>query len=628
MCGICGLVDFNGGPIDPMVLERFRESIRHRGPDERGLAIRGNVGLGFRRLSIIDLSPNGHQPMSTDDRSCCLVFNGEIYNYQELRRVLRNRGHEFKSATDTEVILHAYEEFGIEGCLQCLQGMFAFALYDSGLQKLWLVRDRLGIKPLYYRRRNDSFQFCSELKGFTCIDRHITLNEEALPLLFTLGAVPPPLTIFKGIISLPPATYLEIDCRTGDITAHPYWSIPGDTESLPLPEWRGRIRDTFNKVIKRHLVSDVPLGAFLSGGIDSNLIVGLMSQLTGEPIQTFSIGFDLPRPIRSRYDELETKQEISRKWRINPHDYVLTEGEIADDLPAFIRALEQPSYDGINTYFVSKFTSQYVRVALSGLGGDELFGGYNVFYFLHAILQTERYPGLLQLLRWYARLRSPVWHKLMTKEWQKKTHSVAELYHRQGDIFHSTEFQQLFNFASSTAIIDLSASHENGVFDGGCRDDLNELSHHYVQGFLLNVLLRDTDVLSMAHSLEVRVPFLDHELVELVFRIPGSIKVKPFARKHLLTETFHDIFPRKHRHRRKLGFVFPLAVWGHEPRFGSLLREATDSSVVRKRGVLNPTFVNRLVEDYSADSSYDFKRFNRLWLCAVFELWCREYLDA
>ena len=564
MCGICGT--FSHKYDGREMVAKMCAAMIHRGPDDSGIYFQAPACLGMTRLSIIDLSAAGHQPMSNEDGTIWLVFNGEIYNFQELRVQLVSRGHAFRSQTDTEVLIHLYEELGRD-CIHRLRGMFAFALWDSKRQELWLARDRLGIKPLYCAEVGGMFLFASELKALLATGYIATeLNPEAVDHYLSFGAVPSPLTIMRSIRCLPPAHVLAISEK--GVREERYWQLDfTPLGGYPNEFYIQRTRELLEESTRLHQVSDVPLGAFLSGGIDSSAVVALMSRITDRPVRTFSIGFD---EGPAHLNELSHAQQVAQALGTHHTETIVRGQDVLDALSHIFRHMDQPTVDGINSYFVSRAARQGVTVALSGLGGDELFGGYPGF---------TRVPRLMPYVRVWDYLPSSARHLL--ERWSGRLSALAGgetplrrlrgLVQLEGPAaayagtrvyFWPAEKEQLYTpeFRARPDGSVNSIEWLNRYLDSAEEHPVQQVTRLELHSYMSEMLLRDTDCMSMAHSLEVRVPVVDHKLVEFAVRIPPEIKLANGA-KSLLVEAVRDLLPPETLNRPKHGFEFPMGCW-------------------------------------------------------------------
>ena len=553
MCGICGTLGFNS----PELVDRMNRQMLHRGPDDIGVWHEGEVSLGHTRLSIIDSSCRGHQPMSNENGEIWATFNGEIYNFQALRLDLESKGHAFKSNTDAEVIVHLYEEYE-ERCLDYLRGMFSFAIWDKNRRKLFIARDRFGIKPLFYFFNDDKFIFASELKAILAtgrIKKDINLN--AAIGYFSYGSVQAPDTMIKDIFQLLPGHYIVFEGSR--LRIEKYWALDflnGSKSEESEAQYISEIRAILEEAVKMRMISDVPIGAFLSGGIDSSVIAALMQKHSPRPVKTFSVIFE-----EEAYDEREFSNRVAKIFGTQHTQILLKEDDILREIPAIFEAMDQPSIDGFNTFIISKAVKEAgLTVALSGLGADELFAGYASFKTLpklaYAVKFTKCIPegiknDLFYFLRQLARTRRSL--KLFFS--LLKCKNLNELYLLQRMVFLPNEVNEILDIPKRKV--------EQEIFCNGhmITDAVNALSFLELTKYLQNTLLQDTDRMSMANSLEVRVPFLDHLLVEKMFEIPGKIKVGSRLPKRLLVKSMQDILPKEIYDRPKMGFVFPFEKW-------------------------------------------------------------------
>jgi asparagine synthase (glutamine-hydrolysing) len=595
-------------------------AIRHRGPDDEGIHLESGVGLGMRRLSIIDLA-TGRQPIHNEDGTVWVVFNGEIYNYVALRKELARRGHRFYTASDTETIVHAYEEWG-ESAFRRLRGMFGIALWDRREGALLLARDRVGIKPLHYALVGDRLYFGSEIKSILAADNVApALDVEALDHYLSFLYTPGDASIFAGIAKLPPGHLLR--WQRGAVAVRQYWAVPVDERS-PSSEGEAAeaLREVLRDAVRSHLMSEVPLGAFLSGGVDSSLVVALMAGASDRPVRTFSIGFDDPQ-----YDELEHARTVARCFGTDHHEFVVKPDALAivDDL---IAHFDEPFGDSsaIPTWYVSELARRHVTVVLSGDGGDELFGGY------------ERYlphPRVSAFDRWAPpgsrAVASLIWphipHGLTGKNFLRRVaRDERGRYLDQMGFFQQDEKHALLS-GDVQKHLGPSAVEERFLnrFErlSGLPWNAQMMAIDF-ETYLPEDILVKVDRMSMAHSIESRVPLLDNEVVEFAARIPAAFKIKDGRKKHLLKQTAASILPAKILNRRKQGFGVPIGVWfrgGLRDLFSDLLL----SPRAAQRGYFEPAFIQRLVREHVARRR---EHTLRLWALAVFELWHRAYLDA
>lgn len=624
MCGIAGFVDQGDFSAEERtaILTRMCQVIFHRGPDDQGIQVNGPVGLGMRRLSIIDLA-GGHQPMSGEDGTVTIVFNGEIYNFHELHEQLKARGHQFKTNSDTESIVHCYEEFS-DACVKHLRGMFVFAIWDAKSKTLLLARDRAGKKPLYYTRTaRGSFIFGSELKSILehpDVEREIDL--EALDAYVTLGYVPDPLSIFRGIHKLPPGHTLTYS--QDKITLKQYWDFtyepaPVRTEEAYVEELRVLLEDA----VRARLISDVPLGAFLSGGIDSSTVVALMAKLMGQPVKTFSIGFR-----EDSYNELKYARMTAEKYGTDHHEFFVTPEicEIADEL---VWHFDEPFADpsAIPTYMVSKLAREHVTVALSGDGGDELFGGYErylvernrrMFAQLPKAFRENVMHPLSMRLPHGARGRNLL-HNLALDPVHRYLDSVSVFTSMNRSLLYSADFKRdLENEHSATASF---LDHASKVKTGA---DLDLLLYTDSKTYLPGDILTKVDRMSMAASLETRAPLLDQKLIDFVTRIPAALKIVGNETKYILKKAVKGLVPEEIMTRPKQGFGLPLAKWINQELRGRI-RDTLTEPITRQRGYFEPSYIKVLLDEHERgrrDHSYS------LWALLMLELWHRQFLDA
>jgi asparagine synthase (glutamine-hydrolysing) len=612
-----------GSDASAAALDRLRRmcgAIRHRGPDDEGMLVDDGAAIGMRRLSIIDLA-TGHQPIRNEDGSVWVVFNGEIYNYAALRRDLESRGHRFYTRTDTETIVHAYEEWG-EQAFGRLRGMFGIALWDKREGALLLARDRVGIKPLHYAVAGGTLYFGSEIKAILASGAlRPSLDVQALEHYLSYLYTPQDGSIFEGVRKLPPGHLLR--WQHGAASVRRYWQLPA-VEEAPRSEdeaFEGLLT-VLRDAVRSHLMSDVPLGAFLSGGIDSSLVVGLMAEASPRPVQTFSIGFDEPQ-----YDELEHARVVARHFNTEHHEFVVRPDALSIVDP-LIRHFDEPFGDSsaIPTWYVSELARRHVTVVLSGDGGDELFGGYDR-YLPHArVAAFDRWcPPAVRPLA------SVVWpllpHGATGKNFLRRAARDArgryldEIGFFQRDEKASLLLPDLRRRLAPTDAEDRMA--ERFARLSALPWDA-QMMHLDFETYLPEDILTKVDRTSMAHSIESRVPLLDNEVVEYAARLPSSLKIRDGRRKHILKRAAATVLPPGILQRRKQGFGVPLKVWfrgGLRDLFGDVLL----SPRAQQRGYFDGRFVDRLVREH-LDGRRDHTL--RLWALVVFELWHRQYLDA
>jgi len=601
----------------------MRDRLVHRGPDSSGVFVSpsGFGGLAFRRLRIIDLTPNANQPMPNEDGSVHVAFNGEIYNFRELRRGLAARGHRFHSASDTEAIVHLYEENGPD-CIADLEGMFAIAIWDERAQRLTLARDRAGKKPLFYYQSDRVLAFASEVKALMSHpDIDLEIDPESVPFYFTHGYVPHPATFYRNVRQVEPGTYLTID-GSGSIVSHRYWRIEYPLESeVPRIERHAAIagiRQRLTAAVERRLISDVPLGAFLSGGIDSTIVVGLMSQLMREPVKTFSIGF----AGDAAYDETPYARLVAERFKTSHTEFRVAPSAI-DLIDTLIWHYDGPFGDSsaVPTYIVSKLAREHVTVVLTGDGGDELFAGYRRFW---AALQFERLP------RSVARAGGALFSRLPARSHERHWFSDAQRFFRAGGAAadqRATIWNALFyddlpallrpEFSEALQPIDplRHLALERERMTG--RSALSRLLQINFISYLSDDLLVKVDRMTMAHALEARSPFLDREMVEYAAALPDRFKLSGRRTKAILRDAFPDLLPPEIERRGKMGFGVPVGSW-FRGGLRDYMRDTLLAPAARYREMLSGSFVEGLVQRHLTGEA---NLGQQLWSLICFERW-------
>ena len=644
MCGICGIL----GERNQQALHAMVASMHHRGPDDSGEFFSDNASLGMARLSIIDTSPCGHQPMSNPEKTIWIVYNGETYNFKEKRKHLEGLGYHFHSTSDTEVILHLYEQYG-DDCVLQMQGIFAFAIYDLRNRlnpRLILARDPLGVKPLLYLKSGNHFIFSSEMKSILSSGLvSPKIDPEALRLLMTYGSIPQPLTFIAGVRMLLPGHRLIIE--NGILCDEEYRTIKADTR---LQEIKGRnyedlkllLRTSLEECVRKQMVSDVPVGAFLSGGIDSSILVAIMARTCKHPIKTFSVGFE-----RGSYrtDEADDAEIIAHKIGTDHTRVIVTGQEVAERIHHFASALDQPSVDGLNSYFVSLAASRLVKVAISGTGGDELFAGYPWFI---QVAKAEAFRCSYPYTAWVLKTGARYFQNEAFDKWVigslgriidhiRKQEGFLSGYSRNFLIFPARDISRLLSSSIKTEIHEGHEYSRDFFFkeDSFGHTVLQKVSIQLLHGYTQNQLLRDIDAVSMAHSLEVRVPLLDHPIVELALSLPDDTKLGDISKissafesyrktgaKKILIDSFKDLLPEDIDLQEKRGFGMPFEIWLKGP-LKDIMEDALSSESVRKRGFFEVDTVQRLKKQfYRGKVSWA-----QIWLLMIIELWCREVLD-
>jgi asparagine synthase (glutamine-hydrolysing) len=618
MCGICGIFEFHRRDIIPEALvHRMNDTMIHRGPDDEGIYVGEGIGLGFRRLSIIDLS-GGHQPISNEDGRIWVMLNGEIYNYAELRQDLLNRGHQFRTRSDTESIVHLYEEYG-EDCFRRLRGMFAIALWDSRERKLVLARDRVGKKPLFYSADEKGILFGSELKALLAANGlSRSIDNEALADYFSFGYVPAPKTIYRAVRKLLPGHYL-VASKKG-LREVCYWELSfGNVENRSEEEWGELLRHQICEATRVRLMSDVPLGAFLSGGVDSSSVVAMMSHLMKRPVTTCSIGFE-----DKEYNEAGYARQVAEQFKSEHHEEIVRPSalEILDKL---VWHYDEPFADSsaIPTYYVSKVARNYVTVALGGDGGDESFAGYRRYmhdYFENRFRQYVPAPlrsGVFGPLgNWYPAL---AWAPRMFRAkatFQSLSRTPLEGYFNSVSYFRPAEKQRLFtsDFRNSLNGYDSIEVLRHYYDRAGTEDLLSRIQYVDIKTYLTDDILAKVDRASMAVSLEVRAPLLDHHLLELAAQIPSSLKLRGRTGKYIFKKAMASQLPEGILNRPKMGFAIPLDRW-----FRNELRDLTyDALFNTSDGILDPTFLKTIWNQHQK-GHYD--RSQHLWSVLMFRKW-------
>jgi len=625
MCGIVGIADASAARrFNTADVERMANRILHRGPDDAGIYDGGETILGMRRLSIIDLS-GGHQPISNEDGSIWVVCNGEIYNFRELRADLEASGHTFRTRSDTEVLVHLYEEHG-DNLVSYLEGMYGFALWDARQRTLLIARDRLGIKPVYYWCSGDTLAFASEIKAFFALPGFsVQLDPDALRDHLAVGYSIAPRTIFAGVSKLPPGTLLR--WRKGRISLERYWSPPDRTDpSLDAREWADRIRGELERAVESHMVSDVPLGAFLSGGIDSSAVAVLMSQHSAGPLNTYSIGYG-GGGAAGYYNELPYARIVAAQLG-SKHREIEVRPDVAQLLPKLIWHLEEPISDSAiaTTYLVSELAAQSVKVILSGLGGDELFAGYNRYLGAHYNRKYLRLPS------WARRALLPKLAALLPSGRQNRLMDLARYakrFIRASDLDWRDQYRLYVAISDEQTLMDLGARSGPDGFDrviGGesAGDELLRLLRVDWQTQLAESLLLLTDKMTMACSIECRVPFLDHRLVEAAAQIPSQHKLPDGKLKAVLKDALRGVLPDSVLDRRKRGFGAPVGAWfKHE--LSQLLTSLLSPDVVAARGLLNPEAVGAVVADHVSNRE-DYT--DLILVLLNLEVWARLFIDG
>ena len=627
MCGIVGIVRNDSKPVDEALLSRMSNAIRHRGPDDDGFYVNGGVGLGMRRLSIIDIK-SGHQPIHNQDRSAWIVFNGEIYNYLELREKLEKLGHRFYTNSDTEAIIHAYDQYGAD-CPKHLRGMFAFAIWDERTHELFLARDRVGKKPLLYALVNGQLIFGSE---FTALLLHPDIsrevNLEAIHYYLSFMCVPAPLTAFKAIKKLEPGHTLR--WRNGEIKLDRYWQ-PDFSHKLNISEEEAgeRALEVLRDAVRVRLMSEVPLGAFLSGGIDSSAVVALMSEVSSEPIKTFSIGFE-----EQDYSELHHARRIAEHVGADHHEFIV-QPDVLEILPTLVEHYGEPfaSPSAIPTYYVARETRRHVTVALNGDGGDECFAGYERYA---AMQIAERYRRLPAFLR--ERALEPLFNRLPASELRRGRVRDLKRFVRAASLPTAQRYLTWVSVLDTGAKNDLytnefrrqTIGHDPAALfaplfaqaNGAGLVDALLLTDTLT--YLPNELLAKVDIATMAVSLEARSPFLDHHVIEFAASLPEKFKLRGMTTKYILKRVLKELLPSENIGRRKMGFGVPIGHW-FRGEFQQLLRDRLLTEKSMSRGLFKPDGVRRMIEVH-ASGERDYG--TPLYVLLMLELWYNRFIDV
>lgn len=626
MCGIVGIVNLSPQEtVDEARLKRMRDVLTHRGPDGEGLWVDGPVGLGHRRLAIVDVA-GGHQPMANEDETVWIVYNGEIYNHAALRPWLEARGHRYRTRSDTETILHLYEEEG-ERCVEHLQGMFAFAVWDRARSRLLLARDRLGIKPLYYACTDHELVFASEIKAILAAGGiRPAFNEAILPEFLATRFVSGEETFFRGVRKLLPGRTLTWSLAAG-LRERRYWGPPVeiDESRLTLRERAGEVRARLEAAVRSHLMSDVPLGLFLSGGIDSSALAALMAPMVKEPIRTFAVGFDEPGANELAYARL-----AARSVGAEHREVVVSPGEFFDALPHLVWHEDEPIAfpSSVPLYFVSRLAREHVKVVLTGEGADELFLGYNRY---RVTSWNERLgraywglvPGTLRgrVSRLIQALPRPL-GRYAERTFLVLPSGARGLFYDNFAVFPEDPQRHLL---TDPRILTTRDPYGEGLrcYEEAAGGSLERMCRADLQTYLVELLMKQ-DQMSMAASIESRVPFLDHEFVEHVAAMPGRFKLRGWQTKAVLRAALRDLVPREILTRRKMGFPVPVGRW-FRGAFWPVVQEFVLGPRALRRGLFEPSFLRRLAEEHRAGAG---EHGDRLWLLMNLEIWQRIFLDG
>jgi asparagine synthase (glutamine-hydrolysing) len=632
MCGICGKLYFDiEQRVDPAQLDRMMGALSHRGPDGQGKYLAGRVGLGHTRLAIIDLS-TGDQPMTNEDETIWLVYNGEVYNFGELREELIGKGHKFRSTSDTEVIIHLYEEYGDE-CARRLRGMFAFALWDDTAKTLFVARDRVGIKPLYYMNTGKAFLFASEIKSLLRADEaQREVDPQAIHRFLTFLYLPGDRTLFKGIRKLEPGHYLLV--KEGIVTCRQYWDLHFGKVSngQDLQEACEDLRQLLERTVRDHLISDVPVGVLLSGGVDSTVVLSCAVHETSKRINTFTIGFG----GEEFDDERPFARLAAQRFGTEHHEITISAQEFSGFLPSYVQHMEEPVCEApaIALHYVSRLARQHVKVVLSGEGGDEAFAGYQTYRNLLLLERIKRVAGplkallgssvdCLSALKGFARFKkyAPLCSVPLATYYYSRTGTPFSYFNLQRADLCTRDFYDMIDKKDGAQIIgDLFARVDRQT---NLQSPLNRMLYVDTKTWLPDDLLIKADKITMANSLELRVPLLDHQVLEFAARLPVHFKVRGWTTKRILKAAFKDRIPSDIIRRRKTGLPVPLRRWMRND-LGGVVRDVLLDERSLSRGYFQRSGLERLLERNAVDGALMKEVFSLLTL----ELWHREFVDV
>ncbi len=629
MCGIGGIVTFDGSEPFRAELKRIADALAHRGPDAEGFFSEGGVpgiGLAHRRLSIVDLSHEADHPVANEDRQIQALLNGEVYNYRELRAELQAKGYQFKTASDSEVLLHLYAAEG-DAFVHRLNGMFDFALWDTRRRRLLIGRDRLGIKPLYVMQDSQRLAFATEAKALLALPgASAELDTSAVAGYLHLGYVAAPGSIFKGIRKLPPATLLAIE--GGKVREWRYWRLSDRIDrNVSQAEWVSRIRTQMEASVQMQMVSDVPIGAFLSGGVDSSAVVGFMAKHTSHPVRTYAIGFE-GGAAETLYNELPYARQVAKLFGAQ-HREIVVKPDVVGLLPRLLWHMDEPVSDTafLTTYLVSEFARQDVKVILSGVGGDELFGGYRRYLGAHYAAKFHRLPAWVRQLAVSAARHLPSDRHSGALNMLRLAKGFIGSAEMHADERYRSYLQVMPRDVIASMLMHPDLRHTDPLAEAfgaaGTTDELNRMFAVDAETQLPDDLLMLTDKMSMAVSLECRVPLLDHTLVELAASIPSALKVRDGKLKHLMKLALADMLPQDILHRAKRGFGTPMGAW-LKRELAPMLRQLLSPAVVNRRGLFRQPVIDQLVADHEANR---IDGTDALIALMNLEIWSRVTLD-
>ena len=619
MCGIAGKIYFNSGEVKPSELSLMAQKIAHRGPDDEGIWISSDrkVGLVNRRLAIIDLSPKGHQPMSYRNRYW-IIYNGEVFNFQKEKARLEREGYKFKSKSDTEVILALYDKYGV-GCLRYLRGFYAFAIYDDLKKTVFLARDRLGKKPLKYFYNRNVFIFASELKAIiTQKEVSKTPDYVAIHHYLTFGYTPAPLTGFEKIEKLEPAHYLFIDLAKKIVTKKRYWKLDFSKKlDLSENEWREKILEELEETTRMRMIADVPIGAFLSGGVDSSAVVAMMAKLSKNPVKTFTIRFK-----DRQFDESKYARKVANIYKTD-HIELIAEPEDVEKLPELVYQFEEPFADNstVVTYMVSKLARGYVKVILNGDGGDESFAGYDRYFRWQRDVFFDQYlKPLRPILLPLAKLTLPK----ITRFLEKSKKDLAQRYLSYFPYFTEDEKRRIYldNFREIVNDRVSWTFYKEMFLESKAADLEDQALYADISMYFPDDLLTKVDIAGMAVGLEGRSPMADHKFIEMAAQIPFSLKVKNKTLKYIFKKALQGLVPKENLYRSKMGFTIPLSRW-FTGKLSNYAKNILLSKEFRSRGLFDQSAVRQMLRLHSEKTDFAPK----IWSLLVLELWMREYFD-
>lgn len=622
MCGICGVISKGDYRVDVARISTMVQSLKHRGPDDNGIHLTNGVALGHTRLSIIDLA-SGRQPIYNEDGQKCIVFNGEIYNYLDLREYLIGRGHRFSSRSDTEVILHLYEEEGTD-CVKDLRGMFAFAIWDGEERSLFLARDRLGIKPVYYSENNECFSFSSEIKsllvaGLVRPELNVPLVDQYIALNYTIG----PETMIEKVKKLMPGHYLIF--KGNSLRVSKYWDMDEiEVTRASFDECLEIMGSLIEESIRIRLMSEVPLGAFLSGGVDSSVTVGVMARITGKPVKTFTVGYENAEDA----SELQYARIVADHFKTEHHEMILKPGRFMDLVTNVVWYLDEPvaEYATIPLFLLSRLAKEHVTVMLSGEGADELFAGYPIYRYMNYIESYRRLPAFLRrgliepIIDPYFKVKKHGKYRDWLKEPLERRYigNGSNFSSGMRDRLYTADFQKDLD---RSGLYNVIASYYDRV---SSRDSIGRMLYLDTKTWLPEDLLIKADKMTMAAAIELRVPFLDHKLVEFAASLPSKMKDTGFTSKYIFKKYAEKFVPGGIVHRKKRGFPVPVKQWLRRELFENA-RQILLESRTRERGIFDLDYVEELLAGH-AHTSMDLSK--QLWNLFILEIWLRIYIDG